>query len=438
VAWFEGMFLQPQHLQQIESGADVRLTGQLRLIDPLHWGIAELAIDEDALCQHQIAIRRLTAVLPCGTLLRFPGDARLDVRSFDPSLPRVRVYIGLRQCRAGELAALHEDERGAPVRFRIRRTPVEDLCQADEPVDLPLLVPDVRILLVGDAGELDGYDRLRLLEIEATGSSVHPFRIRPELVPPLLHVQAWPPLHERIESLRIQMAGRAAALAARAPGGPADVQRALLALVLARAASALAHRLALPAHPRDVYELLLDAAVSLDLIGGAAQPVALPPYDHDDLHGCFAAVLEIVQRGLTREFRDGAREYLLAFSSEHDAYVAADLGPDAIDRRNAFYLAVRADLPAAELVRLVATEGKVGSAAGVRFLTTLAVAGLRVEPLVAPPLEVPARAGSVFFRIDPASQISQWQRVREEGSLGVHLGKLDGAEVRLFIVAAEE
>jgi type VI secretion system protein ImpJ len=438
VAWSEGMFLQPQHLQQAEAGADARLAGHLRLLDPLHWGIAELAIDEDALAHHQIAIQRLTAVAPCGTLLRVPDHALIAARAFDPTASIVSVHIGLRRRRVGELAAAAEDERG-PVRFRIRSVAVSDLCQAEEPVDLPLLFPEVRVLLAGKGGELDGHDVLKLLEIEATGSPARPFRIRSGFVPPLLHVQAWPALHERIESLRLQMLGRAVVLSA-ARGGleRGDARRALLALVLGRAASALGHRLAAPVHPRDVYAIVLQAAVELALLGGAQAPADLPVYAHEDLHGCFAPLLELVQRELAREFRDRTREHELRFSREHDAYVASGLGADVIDRRNAFYLAVRSELPVAELVRLVATEGKLGSASGVRFLTTLAVAGLRVEPLPAPPLELPTRPGCVFFQIDPASSGSQWSKLREEGSLGVHLGKLDGADVRLFIVSPEE
>ena len=63
------------------------------------------------------------------------------------------------------------------------------------------------------------------------------------------------------------------------------------------------------------------------------------------------------------------------------------------------------------------------------------VTGLRLEHLPACPADVPPLPGYEYFRVDPHGK--PWRRVEETYSLGLSLGRLEGADVRLYVVTAE-
>ena len=80
VAWTEGLFLRPQHLQHQDLYFEEQLRHRLSIVDPFHWGVRELEIDEEALLDNRISITHLDAVLPGGTVLQHPGNSVVETR----------------------------------------------------------------------------------------------------------------------------------------------------------------------------------------------------------------------------------------------------------------------------------------------------------------------------------------------------------------------
>jgi type VI secretion system protein ImpJ len=54
VAWSEGMFLQPQHFQQLERFLEYRFSRSQDHIAPYHWGIMKLDI---GVCQESCRLK---------------------------------------------------------------------------------------------------------------------------------------------------------------------------------------------------------------------------------------------------------------------------------------------------------------------------------------------------------------------------------------------
>src|SRR5271155_2368789 len=76
VVWGEGLFLQPQHLQQQERYFErlVRTsTGGLR---PFAWGLTQLELDSDLLTLGKFAGRSAAGILPGGHAVRPAGLCR--------------------------------------------------------------------------------------------------------------------------------------------------------------------------------------------------------------------------------------------------------------------------------------------------------------------------------------------------------------------------
>src|SRR6201990_164868 len=74
VAWSEGLFLRPHHLQQGDRYLEHLLESRTSQITPYPWGFSEVEIDRDLAQQSKFGLRRAAGILPDGTPFRFPGD----------------------------------------------------------------------------------------------------------------------------------------------------------------------------------------------------------------------------------------------------------------------------------------------------------------------------------------------------------------------------
>ena len=71
VAWKEGLFLQPQHLQQADRYVEKLIQSRTDVITPYPWGLAEMVVDRDMAQQGRFGLRTAVGIMPDGT----PFDA---------------------------------------------------------------------------------------------------------------------------------------------------------------------------------------------------------------------------------------------------------------------------------------------------------------------------------------------------------------------------
>ena len=265
VAWMEGMFLRPHHFQQHDLYQEEKLHYHLRAVDPFHWGVREFEIDEEALSDNRISITRLDAVLPAGTLIRHPGNAIVESREFDPKSERIDVFVGIRHWSPSEANSVAEGSKAADTRFVQRAHRVPDLQRGGFEAELTLAHPNVRVFLSGDENLLELHESIRIGQIIATGESSRPFALNPQSAPPLLAVEAWPPLYQEVAKIVNQMAGRIRVVVGRTTTlSTADLPRYWMRYTLARLTPVLRHQLATGfTRPFELYLALLEAASAL-------------------------------------------------------------------------------------------------------------------------------------------------------------------------------
>jgi type VI secretion system protein ImpJ len=434
VAWLEGMFLNPHHFQHMDSVAGAQLHYHMRALAPFHWGLLDLSIDDQALTKGEIVVTSLEAILSDGSILRVPSNARIETRSFDITSEKIDVYIGIRRMTPNDENAVAEAEQSRNARFWIRDGELTDLQRPGSTASVPTLQPNVRILLDKDVAELDAYDHFKLVEIEATGTTAQPFQVRTRFAPPLLAVEAWPPLHEMLNVLVNQMAGKVRVVAgARGAMTQLDTGRLLMGYTLLRMEAVLRNLLS-TGHtpPFSAYSALVETAAGLSSMT-QNEALAFPKYDHESPYPCFEHLCRWIDRELEREFKDRATEVKLPYSRATSAYTAKEIAKELTDHRNAFYLAVKAEMDSAQLAQFVESEGKLSAIGGIEFLVRMAVRGVRLERC-APPVDVEPRPGFEFFKVDPNSNRNLWRRIEEDHDIGVHLGRVERADVRLFVV----
>jgi type VI secretion system protein ImpJ len=77
VAWSEGLFLRPHHLQQADRYVERLIETRVRSVTPYPWGFSALEIDRDLAQQSKFGLRRAAGVMPDGTPFDLPQDSTL-------------------------------------------------------------------------------------------------------------------------------------------------------------------------------------------------------------------------------------------------------------------------------------------------------------------------------------------------------------------------
>ena len=437
VAWTEGLFLRPQHLQHQDLVAAEELNYRLGVIDPFHWGIRDLEIDPEALTDHRIAITRLDAVLPGGTVIMHPGNAAVETREFDPTVQNVDVYVGVRHWSTSDPNSAPDAARKPDTRFVLRSHKARDLHSGGDEAELTLSHPNVRVFFGDEANLLELHESIRIGRVMATGELARPFALDPTQAPPLLRVEAWPTLHDEVAKIVNQMAGRIRVVVGRTQTlSTGDLPRYWMRYTLSRLTPVLRHLLSCGfTRPFDLYTALLEAASALSAFQ-TSEAIELPPYDHNDLVGCFNKVLAHIDMHLGEAVPTRFTELKLEWRPADRCYVTEGLNTTLVDPRNLIYLAIKAPMDSGELAKWVVDQGKASSGRGVKALAEFALPGLRIEHLPAAPTEIASHGGFEYFRIETHS--AQWNKVREDASFGLSLGRLEDADARLYVVTPEE
>jgi type VI secretion system protein ImpJ len=436
VAWLEGMFLRPHHLQHHDLFEAERLRYHLHAVNPFHWGVRELVLDEEALSDNRLVVLRLDAVLPGGTIVRYPGNAMVETRDLDPSAERVEVFVGLRHVSPAEPNTAPAEDGRRDVRGLVRAEELPDLNRGGFETPIDLLYPNVRLFLSAEDPELEVHESFKLAEIVATGELKSPFALSTAYCPPLLSIQAFPPLADELTKIVSQIAAKVRVVAGRtATVALADLRRMWMRYTLARMAPVLRHLLSVgETRPFELYTALVETAGALAAFE-LDEAAELPVYDHEDLHGCFQTLLGFIQVQLDKTIPERYRELPMPYDGAKKHFATTELNVELVDPRNLFFLGIKSTMDSAELASLVVEHGKASSRSGVQPLVMLNTQGLRLEQLPAAPTEIGVRPGYEYFKVEPHG--AQWNKVREDFSFALNLGKLEDADVRLYVVVPE-
>jgi type VI secretion system protein ImpJ len=434
VAWTEGMFLRPQHLQQQDRHWEAQLRDRVRSLDPLHWGVRALELEPEALGNHRIELRQLEVILPGGALLRYPGECVLAGREFAATAEAVDVWVGLRRAVPGAASSAPEGSATREARYRVRADEVDDANGGGEAAQIELLVPEARLFLSGEENQLEAYDAVKIARVVATGEVGRPFALAADFAPPLLSLKACPGLDGELQKVVSQLAARVRVVAGRTTTiAIADLPRMWMRYTLARTTPLLRQLTAADvARPFEVYLALLETAGALAAFE-TSEAVELPEYRHEEPYPCFVQVLRFIEQQLEEVLPNRFREIELRF--DRKAYSTAELGMELSDPRNQFFIGVKSDVDSKELAEHVQEFGKCAAAGELGWIVVSNLQGLRMEAMPAAPTDIAARIGYQYWRLEPHGKL--WGRVRSDGTLALSLGKLESAEVRLYVVLAE-
>ena len=430
VHWHEGQFLQPHHFQAADRAAR-EAARRLAWSGPFNYGVREFSLDPDALLNSRLVVRALRAVFRDGTAVAVPEDAPLpaiDLKPlFRPGEP-LTAWLALPVLNLGQSNASEGPDAAA--RYRVSTHDLEDENTGVNPQPVRVRAPNVRLLWPGD--DPTGYETLPLVRLRRSAGENAPPELDPLFAPPLLTLDAWPPLgagvvgalYERVVRKRDRLAELARSRGATAGAvDPADILILAHLRELNGARGALAAVAATPALPPfEAYRELARLAGQLSIFDASGAFPEVPPYDHDDPAGCFGR-LKLALDALLEIGPDPAyksRAFVGVGARLECAIDAAWLG-------GAWELVIGAktDGDADEAARLLTQPAQLDAkvAAGDRAdaVYRLGQAGLRFEPCPRPGV-LPDAPGERFFRVGREPE-REFQQVARSLSLAVRVNE---------------
>jgi type VI secretion system protein ImpJ len=437
ILWSEGMFLQPQHLQQHDRHVERLIEGRTQPIAGHAWGFVALVIDEKALALGKLALTQGRGLFPDGTPFDFPGD---DLPPLPLEIPAdvkdERVVLGVPLRRPGGLEAdvAGEDAVGL-TRYVVSEIDVADNTLAGAPTAL-VQVGDLRLKLMLQGDATDAYATLgvaRVVERRADNQLV----LDKGFIPPTLACRGNALLAGYVRELLGLLHQRGEALGARLAqpgrGGVAEVADFLLLQTVNRHEPAFRQFADLPLlHPAALYTHCLMLAGELCTFArDSRRPPEYPLYRHDEPHTCFEPLIADLRRSLSMVLEQGAIPIELQVR-KYGVRVA--IVPDLDLLRTAtFVLAVNAQLPGETLRTRFPSQVKIGPVERIRDLVNLALPGIPLRALPVAPRQIPYHAGFSYFELEHGAEM--WKQLQQSGGLAMHIaGEFPGLELECWAI----
>lgn len=436
VVWTEGLFLQPQHLQQQERRFEHLIALQTAAHAPLTWGFAELEIDEAALALGKLVLVKARGVLPDGTVF--------DIPQVDPAPPPLDVpaeakdemiMLALPFARTDAIDFDYDPDAANMARHAIEEIEVLDTALPGERW-APVQIGRLRLRLMQSRRGTDGFVCLgvaHVLERRADNSVV----LHRDYLAPALRIGALPPLQTMAQQMLGLLHQRGEVLAQRLAhpgrGGVAEIAEVLNLQAINRHEPVFAHLATQPSlHPERLYQSMVSLAGDLATFDAPRRRVAeFSAYRQDDLRGSFAPVVDEVRRLLSLVLEQTAVPIELQARS-HGVRLAMirDLN---LLKSASFVLAASAQMPMEALRTRLPAQVKLGPAERIRDLVMLQLPGITLNALPVAPRQIPFHAGFAYFELERGGEM--WAQLEKSGALALHVaGDFPGLELECWAI----
>jgi type VI secretion system protein ImpJ len=418
-----------QHHFQVQNAYFENVAGAtLDALFHAPYGVLDCRLDDEALLNGTAAVIAARGIMPDGLAFSFPADTAprpLRVAElFSPTQSSHLLVLGVPADVPGRANCELEANGAQPaVRFSAQPLDVVDETTGLDARAVQFARKNFRLMLDTDVD--DGWVTLPIARIQRDGAGRFVFDY--SYIAPSLRIGASRSLREMVARLVEVLEARAAAVRAdRAGAGAAPAEyaaREIAGLWLLHALNAaippLHHWLRTnSAHPEQLYMHMSQLAGALCTFALSSNPRDLPAYDHDEPEACFRALEQHIRRHLDIILPSAAITLALQPSGE-SLYTAPVTDTRCLEPGAHWFLGVRSNVPAGELITRTTRLVKICSAKFVARLVKEAYPGLVVEHVPAPPAELSPRIGMQYFairRTDPC-----WKSIVESGEVGIYV-----------------
>ncbi len=420
--WSEGMHMGPQHFQMQSLYFETLLQARAEALEFASYGLLELAVDEAALLDGTLSVRRAVGMWADSLPFQCPEA---------DSLPAPRALDDL--IRPGEHDAVIWLAAGPP-RFTRSDTLTPDLISGVDEQWVATARQNLRWARAGEVAGAAGFPVLRARRKPGGG-----FEIDGAFHGPCLRLSAAPALPRALDALIELMESTAQAaphprdLTPGASGYSAQGigQAWFLHTVNSGLASLRRHRRGALAHPERLYRDLARLAGALCTFGLDAHPSDLPLYDHDEPAPVFARLFSHIREHLNLVAPSNCASPVLRAAGKY--FHEGEVADSRWVVRSRWYLSMRSPIGDAALIDAVPRLVKFCSREFVPKLVDRALPGLRLRHTTTPPSAISPRIDRQYFEIDQAGPC--WEHLVKTGLFGIYVpGEFGEAEIEVAIL----
>lgn len=410
VHWAEGMFLRPQHFQAADRYWHELMATAQQWDNPYNYGLRAMELSQEALANYQVQVSRCQARMRDGTLVDIElsgGPERVDLKAAFAEQSELTVYLAVPRLALGR-GNVGAGSADGDHRYVARTLPVQDETTGGSDQPIQFLAANVRLLL--STQELTGFETLPVARLKRAGAEEAVPELDRDYIPPLVAVEAWPPLGleiiraiydvigQKIEVLSARVAQRGINLTSSEPGDLDD----LLMLAQLNQAFAVLHCLTFAhgVHPLLAYRELCRVVGMLAIFDPARTVTDIPRYDHDDLARIFKWIQSRIEALLgTSKKLDYEQRYFVG--SERGMQVT--IKPEWLHSGWHWFVGVHGqnitENECRELLRPGKLDWKMGSSQQVDLIFRHGMPGVEHVELTQAPRALPPRRGWVYYEL---------------------------------------
>ena len=399
--------MSPQHLQQQglwNSHCDEQVA---RIASPDPWGVQGVAFDKQALSVERVQVNALSLCLPDGTWIDTDISDRLPPTRSLNDVPKhvdaVIVLVGLPLIDPQGANCIEEGQKPARPRRSIR----EYLHVADLNGDGKdeISVERHALALLFDFERHDDYVTCAIGRFVRNTQG----RFEPDsaFVPPCLVLSASDRLTTRMQRLSEILVAKSASLAQRrkersdqiADYAVADVALFWLLHSVNTSWPALSRLAQAPdQHPERLYAVLASLAGSLLTFSMTDTLQSIPAYDHRAPEPVFAELEALIRTLLDTVIPSSVVP--IALDHPRATLWSGPFNDPRLIENTDYYLAVRAAMPAHELIDVFPRLCKIGAPDDVQHIVNSALPGIPLRPVSRLPAAIPVRIENHYFALD--------------------------------------
>jgi type VI secretion system protein ImpJ len=435
VIWHEGLFLQPQHLQQHDRYFEYLLNYKQKTINKNLWGFSELVLDKELLSIGKIGILSAAGIFSDGTTFNIPrNDDAPAPFAIPEGLNNTILYLAvpLRQSSTAEAGSEKSNEM---YRYTVVPTKIKDaIADSNEITEVPLGSLACRILSEQD--DLSNYTCLPIVRIKEARSN-NQITFDQTFITSWLDAHQESSLEKFIQQVHVLLNSRAEMLAGRL----SDTQQAGSSDIVDLILLQLSNRYELifryfgskhPLHPELLYYTLIQLLAEMaTFTNNKRRPIEPPTYQHEDLYNTFKTIINEVRHALSTVLEQNATQIQL--ESRGHGLLVGMINDKGMLKNCSFILAAYADIPLENLRTSFPTQVKIGPVEQIRTLVSKALPGVPIQAVAVAPRQIPYHANFCYFALNTHSEL--WSSLEKSAGIALHIGSnIPGIKLELWAI----
>ncbi|WP_040605215.1 type VI secretion system baseplate subunit TssK [Sagittula stellata] len=419
VAWKEGLFLQPHHLQQADRYMEHLLRVRTAQITPYPWGVSNLVFDRDLAQQGRIGLRSIVGIFPDGLPFDAPNATPLPTAVPVPEEEASGLGIWLTlpdiEVNAQDVAAASADNA---TRYLLgSETVVDNSSSARSEQPIEIATPRLELSLRNTPKP--GHQNIYIGRIADMRDGVVTLD---ETVPPTGMILAVHSAYEGYLSRVIGWMEAKLSMLARyasdpSSGGGMQATDYLMLMVINRELPILRHLRGQGAvHPERLYEKLVSLAGELTTFDQADRKAKdYGGYRHDSPKESFTPIVYDIQSLLAQEV---GRAIRLPLEEVRANSYLAKVNDRHLFANAAFVVEVSSGLPLTQVQQQFPQLCKVGPSTAMRQIINANLPGIGLVHMPNPPRQIRVIASNVYFLLDKSTDL--WREFSSAPAVGMH------------------